>query len=113
MSTIITTGDDAAVPVQLYKKQGKVKSTFVIDAGATIKAVLTSIDRLTVISAEVIIDNTATGADLATSLVIVELTEAQTEAITLLGDAIVEIQVDDGGKLTWTTGVFIRKGNIA
>lgn len=111
--SIITTGDDVAIPVQLYRKINGVRSTFVIDAGATIKAVLTALDRQTIISAEVTLDNSATGADLSTSLVVVEFTEVQSAAITQLGDCLIEIQVDDSGKDTWTVEALVRQGNIA
>ena len=106
---IITTGDDAAIPFTA-KKDGQ---TFAIDAGAVIKAVLTSLDRETVISPEVTVNNVATGTDLLNSLVIVEFTEAETAAITELGEAYLEVQIDDGTKLTWTKELLVRKGNIA
>jgi len=111
--SIITTGDDVAIPVQLYRKIAGVRSTFVIDMSATIKAVLTNLDRQTLVSAEVTLDNSATGADLATSLIVVEFTEAQSTAITELGECLIEIQVDDGGKDTWTVDALVRQGNIA
>lgn len=108
-TTVITTGDDAAIPFTA-KKDGK---TFTISGSAVIKAVLTSLDRLTIISPEVTIDKGAVGTDLAASLFIVRFTEVDTAAITDLGEAYLEVQIDDDIKLTWTKQLLIRKGNIA
>jgi len=105
---VLTTGDDAQIPYRL-KKDGK---TFTIGGGATAKAVLTTLDRLTVISAVVTINLLATGSDLAASLLIVEFTEIESAAITQLGEALLELQLDDGGKLTWTRQITVRNGNI-
>lgn len=110
--SIITTGDYAKIPVTL-KRDG---ATFTISGTAIIKAILTDVDRITVISAEVTIDNTATGTDLANSRVIIEFTKAETETITQLGDAILEVQVAETAEEpeTWTDkDILIRKGNIA
>ena len=108
---IITTGDRAKIPVTL-KRDG---ATFVIGGSAVIKAVLTDLDRTTVISGEVTISNVATGTDLANSKIIVEFTKAETAAITQTGDAYLEVQVDETGDdpETWTDEVLVRKGNIA
>ena len=111
--SIITTGDDAAIPVQLKKKVSGKKVSFNIDAGATIKAVLVSLDRETILSGVVTLNNAATGTDLSTSLVVVEFTEVETTAITATGEALLEVQVNDGGKLTWTADITVVKGNIA
>lgn len=115
--TIITTGDAPKIPVTL-KRDG---ATFVIGGGAVIKAVLTTLDRTTIISAEVTINNTATGTDLSASKFVVEFTKAETAAILIAellsdsGHAILEVQVDETGSdpETWTDGVIVRKGNIA
>jgi len=106
---IITTGDHTNIPVTL-KKNGK---TFTISSGAVIKAVITNTARNAVISPEVIIDNNATGTDLANSLIVVEFNETESSAITQLNDAMLEIQVADPEKKTWTTPILIRQGNIA
>jgi len=106
---IITKGDPVEIPVTL-KKNG---NTFVISGDAVIKAVLTKIDRATIISTEVTVNKSATGTDLAKSLIIVEFTEEQSAAITYIGDVYLEIQVADPKKKTWTTKVLIRNGNIA
>ena len=104
----ITTGDDSNLPVQLKKDN----ATFVIDAGAVIKAVITTTDSSSTLSETITIDNLATGTDLSNSLIIVNFTPAQTGAITTYGTALLEIQVDDNIKTTWKVMVTIVKGNI-
>ena len=105
----ITTGDDA----QILYSMTKDGAAFVIDPGATVRAVLISLDRVTTISAEVAVNLSAPGTDLAASLVVVAFTAAQTALITEYGPALLEVQVDDGGKITWTAQLTVRKGNIA
>jgi len=107
--TIITTGDDAAIPVTC-KKDG---ATFVVSGSAVVKAVLTGMDRQTVISPEVTIDKGATGTDLANSKLIVEFTEVQTALISEIGAAYLELQIADPLKSTWSKEVLVRNGNIA
>jgi len=109
--TIITTGDAPKIPVTL-KRDG---TTFTIGGSAEIKAILTSLDRTTIISGEITIDKGATGTDLANSKIIVTFTKAETSAITEVGHAYLEIQVDETGDdpETWTDEVLIRQGNIA
>ena len=107
--SVIVTGDDVALPVTLKKDN----STFSIDAGATVQAALVSLDRSTVLAGPVTCSNVATGADWVNSLVIVEINSTLTGAITSYGGALLEIQVDDNGKLTWFVSVDIEKGTIA
>ncbi len=104
----ITTGDDAELPFHL-KKSG---TSFPINGAATAKAALVSTDRSTILSAVVDVDMAATGTDLANSLLIVKFTSTESAAITALGEALLEVQLDDGGKLTWTDKITILKGNI-
>jgi len=110
-STLITTGDDVAIPVTL-KKNGV---TFAIDAAATVKAALVSTDRSSKLSADVTCSNAAAGADWANSLVVVEFSSAVSGAVTVpdSGRCLLEIQVDDSGKLTWTAPLQIVAGLIA
>ena len=104
----ITTGDDVDYPAQLTKNG----ATFTIDPGATVKGCIKYEGEA--ISAEVTCDNAHPDADWVNSLVIVPFTAVQTEAITKTGlTAYIEIQVDDGGKLTWDRTVRIEKGVIA
>ena len=107
----IVTGDDVDIPVTLTK--GKAKAVFSIDAGATVKAALVSLSRETILIPAVVCDFNATGADWANSLVIVPFSSAETAALIDYGKAYLEVQVDDGGKLTWFDDIDIIKGSIA
>lgn len=107
----IVTGDDVELPVTLTK--GKIKAVFNIDAGATVKASLVSLDRSTILIPAVTCDVNALGADWANSLIIVPFTSAETGAIAVFDPALLEIQVDDNGKLTWFDEVEIFKGSIS
>jgi len=106
---IIVTGDDPALPVTLKKS----KAVFAIAPTATVQASVVSVDKLTTLIPPITCDNAATGADWANSLVMVEFTSAQTAAISATGEALLEIQVDDGGKLTWFVLITIETGTIA
>ena len=107
--SVIVTGDDVALPVTL-KKDGE---TFSIDAGATVQASIVLADRSATLIPAVTCSNSAAGADWLNSLVVVEFSSAATGAVTDYVPALVEIQVDDSGKLTWFVGVVIEKGSIA
>ena len=112
---IIVTGDDITFPTVLRKKAAgaTVYTTFVIDAGATIVARLVSTDKESVYTPEITQITVQAGADLNNSLIIIKFTSAQTIGITFQGNALLEIQVDDAGKLTWFTPVKINRGQIA
>ena len=108
MSELVT-GDDVAIPVTL-RKDG---ATFSIDSGATIKASLISYAKDEIfITPQDVAEGTA-GSDWANSLVIVEFVSADTLAIPQTGKAKIEIQVDDGGKLTWFTTIDVELGTIS
>lgn len=104
----IVTGDDVALPVTLKKDN----TTFTINPAADVKASIISLDRATVLIASTAVSNAAAGADWANSLVVVEFSSAETGAITAYDPALLEIQVDDGGKLTWFVNLDIVKGTI-
>lgn len=105
----VVTGDDISLPVTL-KKNGVV---FDIPVSTPVVAMLVTRDRKEALTDEVSQVNTTTGADWANSLVVVELSSAKTVDIQEQGRALLEIQVNDGGKLTWFVSVEIAKGNIA
>ena len=107
--TTIVTGDDVVLPVTLKKNN----ATFAIGSGATVKAALVSTDHKTVLAGPVTCSALAAGADWSVALVIVTFPSLATAGITAQGPAMLEIQVDDGGKLTWFTEVKIEIGNIA
>jgi hypothetical protein len=106
---VLVTGDDTTIPVTL-KKNGV---TFIIGAEATIKARLVSLDHKTTYTAEVEVDKGETGTDLSKSLVVASFSPTATSAIDYQGKALLEIQVDDGGKKTWFAAIEIKRGNIA
>ena len=111
---ILVTGDDITLPVILRKKLAgaTVYTTFIIDPSAVITARLVSTDRENTYTPEIAQVTAAAGADLPNSTVIIAFTSVQTIGITYQGSALLEIQVDDSGKLTWFTPVKINRGQI-
>ena len=109
MVAVIVTGDDVARPVQLTKDG----ASFVIDPGATVRAAIVDEAHKKVLMAAVTLDEGATGAVWATSLLVVEMTAAETAAITETGNAVLEIEVDDGGKETFFENIQVIPGLIA
>lgn len=105
---VLVTGDDISLPVTL-KKNG---ATFAIDSGATVVGQLVSRDRKKTYTEEVSQSNAAP-ADWTNSLVDITFLSVHTADITEQGPALLEIQVDDGGKRTWFVAVNIVRGNIA
>lgn len=105
----IVTGDDSVLPVELKKND----QTFVIDPTATVKAAVISKNKKTVLIPEVTVLEGTEGSSWATSTIVVTFTSLETGAITRLGDAILEVQVDDNGKTTWFAPIKIEKGTIA
>ena len=103
----ITTGDDAKLYVTCNLNG---LSTTAIDSGATITASITDNDKATLISS-VSVPESNSGSDWSNRLVAVYFTSAQT-SITTYGEAILEIQIDDGGKLTWHIPIIIEQGTI-
>lgn len=104
----IITGDDVAISVQLKKNGG----TFAISPVDTLTATVN--DRKTkqsMLSAPVTLRNNATGADWPNSLVVVELSSAESAELTP-GYAEVEIQVDDGNKTTFKFDVKVVKDSL-
>jgi hypothetical protein len=107
MLTIVA-GDDSDYSAQLYKNA----AAFSIDSGATVEARLISIDKQTPYTDILTCSNSATGASWGTSLVVVEIAAADTEDITYSGMALLEIQVNDSGKITFFGSVNITIGTI-
>ena len=112
---IIVTGDDITFPTILRKKisGASVYTTFVINASAVIAARLVSSDKESAYTPEIAQITVQAGVDLPNSTIIIKFTSAETIGITFQGNALLEIQVDDGGKLTWFTAVKINRGQIA
>lgn len=89
---MIVTGDKVALPIQLTKNG----ATFIIASGASVKAGIVDQGHKKLHSAVVTCSNTAPGADWNTSLVTVEMTSAESGAIDITGDALIEIEIDEG-----------------
>jgi hypothetical protein len=108
VSAIIVTGDDAVVFVAL-KKNG---SAFVINPGATVQGAIVSSDRSAILAGPVASLSSMAGANWNISLVAIEMSSSITDAIASQGNALLEVQVDDSGKLTWFVTAYIVKGSI-
>lgn len=109
MAIEIVIGDDAVIAATLKKDD----AVFAIDAGATVQACIISTDHETRLSDIVTCSNIATGSDWDNSLVIVEMSQANTASIATPGPAILEIQVDDTIKETFFGTVYCTKGQIS
>ena len=107
--SVIVSGDDVALPTTL-RKDGK---TFAINPTATIKASLISEDRETILISPVDVLEATGGSDWSNSLIVVAFPSASTLGLTPTAEATIEVQVDDGGKLTWFTSIEISKGTIS
>lgn len=105
---VLTTGDDFTLPLILKKNA----LAFAISGGAVVKARLVSVDRLTLLCDPVTQASSTPGADWANSLVVVSLPASATASMQHQGLALLEIQVDDGGKITWFVTVKIVRGSI-
>lgn len=108
----LTTGYDAEIPVTLYKIVADVKSTFAIDAGATVQAAIVSDDRTKLLTDPVPVLQATTGSDWANSLIVVKFTAAQLSGLSR-GDVKMEIQVDDNGKIPFIVDGTVETGHIS
>ena len=104
----LTTGDDTSYLITLTKDG----VTFDIPLASTVSAAIVSMDK----SQQYIPDTAQTSAapaDWPNSLVTIAFSSALTGAITYRGRALLEIQVDDNGKITWFGKVLIQLGTVA
>jgi hypothetical protein len=108
ISTIVT-GDDPILPVVLTKDG----ATFTINPGAVIQASVTDKTKRKVLLAPTPVVEETPGSDWANSLVVVVFSSVDTSALTYTGTAVLEIQVDDNGKLTWFDEIEIVRGTIS
>ena len=109
MAIEIVTGDDKSLPLVL-SVDGVVEP---INQVAVIKVAIIDEGHTQKWLNEVTVDTSAAGSDLDNGLIVVAWTEAETGAISSLGRALLEIQVDDGGKDTYFAEVTIINGLIA
>jgi hypothetical protein len=105
---IVVTGDQVALPIQLTINGAKAE----ISASAVAHAALVSIGHHELYTASILQSKDATGAAWSTGLFVVEFDPEDTAAVTFQGRALIEIQVDDGGPLTWFVPVQIVTGKI-
>lgn len=106
--TVLVAGDDAVFAVTLKKDN----AVFSIDSSAVVKAAVISQDRTRVLCGPVVCSNTSLGANWPSSLVMVLFPSNLTSTITQDKAGILEIEVNDGGKLTWFSDLRITKGMI-
>lgn len=105
----IITGDDVLFKVYL-KKDGL---PFVIDAGATVLASIVNTRHTASYMTPVAMSPATFSADWDNSEVMIKFDPADTAGITYQGKALLEVQVDDGGKQTYFGTVQIVTGLIA
>ena len=103
----VTTGYDFILDTTLKKS----KATFNIASNAVIKVKLIDVSRTVSLTNEVILDNNASGNDLANSKIIVHIPNSETTLISDYGTAVLIIHLEDNGiKETWEHEVEIIKG---
>ena len=106
----IAIGDDVDMPVHLERKTNNVSSSFVISPTAVVRAALHKEGETEPLGGVVVTaDEGAAGADWANSLVVLTFGAADTSKLEVSENAILEIEVVDGGiKSTWkSTGISI------
>ena len=105
---VIVSGYDAKQSITLTKGD----QTFAINSSATVKVAIIDTDRSSIILSAVTSLRTEAGADWANSLIVVEFPKELTAVIQEFGDALLEIQVDDGITLPWYVDAVILKGLV-
>lgn len=109
MTTIITSGDDVTLPVQLYKDG----QAFAINPAATVKAAITDIHGRTLLAGPVTLSNATSGSDWSIGLVVAPFAKADTASLSP-GAVVLEVEVNDDKVLTWhIEGLRVRAGLIA
>ena len=107
--SFIVMGDDADIIVDLAKD----RAAFDIPLTATIRAALVTTDHKTVLIPDVAVSNSHPDGDWSIAQIVVPFPEAATSLIPYEGVALIEIQVNDDGKLTFFTDIQVVRGNIA
>lgn len=106
---VLVTGDDFALPVDLT-----VNGAAYDAGGAQITARIVALDHTAALADSVDQSAGASGADWAAGRVVVELPAANTAGIASYGQALIELQVDKGGrKATWFVSVVVVQGHVA
>ena len=109
METIdLVTGDPLIKTIGLEKDN----AAFNIPSGTTVKAAVVSYDRKQLLTSIATVSELEDGSDWAQSTIVVNISKAETAAITEYGQALLEIQVADGNEETWFIAVNIIQGQI-
>jgi len=107
MSALIKTGYGARIRCDITAD----KAAFNIPSSTVVKATLISLDGDRVLIPSVTCSDASSGADWATSKVMVEFNEAETAAVAEMGGANIELQVDGTADTPWTLPVLVQKGH--
>lgn len=107
MLTLVT-GDEGLTKIQLTKDG----SPFSINTSATVKVGIVTADHKELLSSVVTCLHTSPGCDWSTSLVSFSFPNAATQDIVITKPVMLELEVDDGGKLTWFIPIKLLKGQI-
>lgn len=107
MLTVVS-GNDISDLLQLKKNN----ATFNIPNGATVKAVLVSYDRATLLAGPFTMLNTDDGADWTTSLLSLIVADTLTDGLDPAKIKL-EVMVDDTDRESWFFDAEIVQGNVA
>lgn len=110
----LVTGDPLIKTINLLKCNDAGESTFNIPTvGVPVTVAIVSKDHARRLTSEVSVSSSEPGSDWTTSTLVINIDKTETEAITEIGAALLEIQVNDGDEITWFHGVNIINGQIA
>jgi hypothetical protein len=114
MSNIeLVTGDPLIKVINLIKITDAGEASFNIPtSGVPVTAAIVSLNHERRLTDEVSVSSAEAGSDWSASKIVVNINKTETEAITEYGLALIEIQVNDGGELTWFHPVNIIDGHI-
>lgn len=104
---IVVTGDDVSFSATLTK--GDI--TFNIPSGTPIKAALITEDHKTQLIADTVVTEVS-GSDWPNSKIMIKFTKEQTALILAAQNAKLEVEVDDGGRVTWFKPINVLLGTV-
>jgi hypothetical protein len=109
----LITGDPLIKKINLLKVNDSGESAFNITLGVPVTVAVVSNDHARRLTSEVAVSSAESGSDWSTSTIVVNIDKVETEAITEIGLALLEIQVTDTDEITWFHPVNIINGLIA
>jgi hypothetical protein len=109
----LVTGDPLIKKINLLKVNDSGESSFNITLGVPVTVAVVSNDHARRLTSEVAVSSAESGSDWSTSTIVVNIDKVETEAITEIGLALLEIQVTDTDEITWFHPVNIINGLIA